>query len=59
MPALPDILPMNALKESESTADNGSKLSTTYHIIAFSSSKKSRQSSQIRQELINPLGSGV
>ena len=37
-PALPDILPMSALKESESTVDNGSKFSTTYlSIIAFSS----------------------
>ena len=37
-PALPDILPMSALKESESAVDNGSMFSTTYlSIIAFSS----------------------
>ena len=37
-PALPNILRMSALKESESTVDNGSKFLTTYlSIIAFSS----------------------
>ena len=37
-PALPGILPVRALKESESAVDNGSMFSTTYlPIIAFSS----------------------
>ena len=37
-PALPSILPMTALKESESAVDHGTKFLTTYlPIIAFSS----------------------
>ena len=37
-PALPDILPVSALKESESTVDNRSKFSTTYLSISALSS---------------------